>query len=163
MMRPERLAHLLDRYAAALELYARQWCAVPEDVVQEAFLKLVQQAKEPDNAAAWLYRVVRNGAISAGRSARRRQQHEAKAAFAADWFSVDESQRLDAATVTAALSHLPDDQREPIVAHLWGGLTFEEIGRLMESSAATAFRRYDAGIGDLRRRLQWPCPTKPTA
>jgi DNA-directed RNA polymerase specialized sigma24 family protein len=33
--------------------------------VQEAFLKLVEQRSQPDRPLAWLYRVVRNGAISA--------------------------------------------------------------------------------------------------
>ena len=41
-MGPEQLGELVDRHAAALVLYARQWCACPEDVVQTAFLKLVR-------------------------------------------------------------------------------------------------------------------------
>jgi len=162
MMRPERLSHLLDRYAAALELYARQWCAVPEDVVQEAFLKLVRQTAEPRQIGAWLYRVVRNGAISAGRSARRRQLHEAKAALQTPWFNPDETHRLDAQAVTAALEHLPPDERETIIAHLWGELTFEQIGELMGTSAATAYRRYVAGLKSLRERLHLPCPPNRT-
>ena len=63
------LGGLVDRYAAALELYARQWCHAPEDVVQEAFLKLVAQRPLPDQPAAWLFRVVRNGALNAALAA----------------------------------------------------------------------------------------------
>jgi len=37
-MDPTFLGRLIDRHAAALVLYARQWCAAPEDVVQDAFL-----------------------------------------------------------------------------------------------------------------------------
>jgi len=59
------LGRLVDRHAAALELYARQWCDTPEDVVQEAFLKLASQRSLPDKPAAWLFRVVRNGALNA--------------------------------------------------------------------------------------------------
>jgi RNA polymerase sigma-70 factor (ECF subfamily) len=40
-MSPSDVARLIDAHAAPLVLYARQWCAAPEDVVQEAFLKLV--------------------------------------------------------------------------------------------------------------------------
>jgi RNA polymerase sigma factor (sigma-70 family) len=159
-MEPERLGELIDRHAAALELFARQWCAVPEDVVQEAFLKLARQSVEPNRAAAWLYRVVRNGAISAGRSARRRLQHESAAARRTPWFVADESTALDAQAVAGALTELPIEQREAIVAHLWGGLTFEQIGEWSGSSAATAHRRYVAGLMDLRTRLKVPCPTK---
>ncbi len=32
-MDPDLLGNLLDQHAAALELYARQWCDTPEDVV----------------------------------------------------------------------------------------------------------------------------------
>ena len=63
-----------------LVLYARQWCTAPEDIVQEAFLKLVVRKKLPDNVAAWLCRVVRNGAISSFRAAQRRRHHEGAAA-----------------------------------------------------------------------------------
>ena len=77
---PEFLGRLFDRHAAALELYARQWCDCSEDVVQEALIELAGQPRTPDDAAAWLYRVVRNKAISALRSARRRKRHETVAA-----------------------------------------------------------------------------------
>lgn len=156
-MGPERLGHLIDRHAAALELYARQWCACPEDVVQDAFLKLSRQSPEPPQVAAWLYRVVRNAAVSAGRSERRRQRHESTAARA-PWFADDPGGRLDAAALTAALSGLDTEQREIIVAHLWGGLTFEQIAEVNGTSAATAHRRYAAGLSELRTRLNLPCP-----
>src|SRR5918994_1935414 len=86
-MDPGLLGHLLDRHSATLELYARQWCETPEDVVQEAFLKLAGQGVSPSHPAAWLFRVVRNGAIAAGRSAMRRRRHEARAATeVTPWF-----------------------------------------------------------------------------
>src|SRR5262245_9315903 len=136
VMDPELLGALIDRYSAALVLYARQWCAAPEDVVQEAFMKLVQQREQPLQPGAWLYRVVRNGAISQARAARRRQTHEARAAErTATWFiPPDDPTGLDVARVTAVLAALPDEQREPIVAHLWGGLTFEQIAELDRKS-----------------------------
>jgi hypothetical protein len=47
---PELLGRLFDRHAAALELYARQWCDAAEDVVQEALIELVGQCRPPDDA-----------------------------------------------------------------------------------------------------------------
>ena len=79
-MDSERLGMLIDRLAAALELYARQWCDEPEDVVQDAFVKLASQPATPLNPAAWLFRTVRNGSINAGIAKRRRRRHEADAA-----------------------------------------------------------------------------------
>src|SRR6188508_3307863 len=155
MMGPDRLTELVDRHAAALVLYARQWCACPEDVVQAAFLKLVSIRTPPDNLLPWLYRVVRNGAIDASRAARRRHRNEAAAADSAPkWFAPSyDPTGLDAKTAAAALADLPPETREIIVAHLWGGLTFEQIAEAVDSSAATCYRRYAAGLEVLRQKL----------
>jgi RNA polymerase sigma-70 factor (ECF subfamily) len=159
-MGPDALADLVDRHAAALVLYARQWCATPEDVVQTAFLKLAGQAVPPDTVLPWLYRVVRNGAIDAARAARRRQKYETRAAAAtSSWFlPADDPTGLDARTAAAALADLPVDIREVLVAHLWGGLTFEQIAAAVGGSASTAYRRYAAGLDILREKLRVPCP-----
>ena len=162
MMGPDTVADLVERHAAALVLYARQWCACPEDVVQSAFLKLVRQSAPPDNLLPWLYRVVRNGAIDAGRSARRRQKYEGRAAeYAPQWFIPNEDPTgLDARAAAAALAELPLEIREIMVAHLWGGLTFEQIADTVGGSASTAYRRYALGLDLLRAQLGSPkCPT----
>jgi RNA polymerase sigma-70 factor (ECF subfamily) len=160
-MGPEQLGRLIDAHAAALVLYARQWCASPEDVVQEAFVKLAARAAPPEPALPWLYRVVRNGAISARRAEERRRRHEARAAARHPaWFVPAEGDGLDAAAVTAALEQLPIDQREVLVAKLWGGLTFEEIAALTNQSVSSAHRLYHAGLNSLRERLRSPCPNR---
>ena len=163
MMGPEALGRLVNTHAAGLVLYARQWCATAEDIVQEAFLKLVVQAAPPANPVAWMYQVVRNGAISAARAARRRQRHEGVAARRMTaWFCPDVDAELDGETAATALGSLPLEQREVVVAHLWGGLTFEEIAALAGCSASTAHRWYAAGLAALRKRLGEPCPAKPS-
>ena len=77
---PELLGGLFDCHAAALALFARQWCDCADDVVQEALIELASQARMPIDPVAWLYRVVRNKGISASRSSQRRRRHEAAAA-----------------------------------------------------------------------------------
>ena len=157
---PELIGRLLDRHGAALELYARQLCDTPDDCVQEALVELARQRRTPDEVLPWLYRVVRNKAISASRSARRRRRHESAAAGRrATWFTPSPGDEVDAASATAALESLSQDQREVVVAHLWGGLTFREIGRLVGTSDSTAHRRYEAALGALRERLGVSCPT----
>lgn len=161
-MGPEQLSRLVDDYAAALVLYARQWCAAPEDVVQEAFVKLAAQRFPPENVAGWLYRVVRNGALAAARAERRRRRHESTAGLRTpSWFAPSAEARLDAEIATAALQTLPIEQRETLIAHLWGGLTFEQIGELAGVSSSTAHRRYLAGLSALRERLGVQCPDDP--
>jgi RNA polymerase sigma-70 factor (ECF subfamily) len=158
MMSARDCARLLDSHGPALILYARQWCAAPEDVVQEAFLKLLAARHMPREVVPWLYRVVRHAAIDAGRSDRRRQRREAVAADQARWFVEAEVDGLDAEAAVTALQRLPAEQREVIVARLWGGLSFEQIAEVAGCSASTAFRRFDAGIDALRRELGVPCP-----
>jgi DNA-directed RNA polymerase specialized sigma24 family protein len=119
---PELLERLAKEHAAALVLYARQWCGTPEDVVQEAIA----------------------------------------AARAPVWFVDSDLAGLDAAATTAALRSLPPEQSEVIVARIWGGLTFEQIGEAVGCSAATAYRTYSAGLSALRKKLGAPCPDRPT-
>jgi RNA polymerase sigma factor (sigma-70 family) len=155
------LGRLVDRHAAALELFARQWCDTPEDVVQEAFVKLAAQRTPPENPAAWLFRVVRNGALNAAQAARRRRRYETAAAESRAWFqakrTVTSSDALDPETAAAELRTLPLEQREVIVAHLWGGLSFEEIAVVSGCSASTAHRLYSAGLSMMRERLGVTC------
>jgi RNA polymerase sigma factor (sigma-70 family) len=105
----------------------------------------------------WLYRVVRNGALDAGKTRRRRQRREQVAARPERWFLETAIEGLDAEVAVAALRRLPVEQREVIVARLWGGLSFEQIGAVAGCSASTAFRRFDAGIDALRQELGIPC------
>ena len=159
--RREAVTRLWGEHSAALVLYAQQWCDTPEDVVQEAFLLLVRQGVAPDNPVGWMYRVVRNRAINASRSSGRRSRRETTAATRGEpWFEPASSERFDAAVAADALKHLPIEQREVIVARLWGGLSFEEIARLREMSLSKVYRNYRRGLVALRERLDASCLTK---
>jgi len=155
-MTPHDFTRLLDTHGGALVLYARQWCDSPEDVVQEAFLKLVALRQPPRQVVAWLYRVVRNAGIDASRGAHRRQRRETAAVKPDRWFVEDQADGLTAAAAVAALQTLPVDQREVIVARLWGGLGFEQIAEVAGCSQSTAFRRFNLGIEALRKELKLP-------
>jgi RNA polymerase sigma factor (sigma-70 family) len=147
----ELLSRMLDEHGAALVLYAQQWCGNPEDIVQEAFIRLMRQQPLPANVVGWLYRVVRNLAISASRSAARRNRHESSAAANRDsWFKSTLEELIDARTVAAALESLPMEEREVIVLRIWSGQSFNEIAELIGSSTSTAHRRFEKGIENLR-------------
>jgi len=149
---PQLLATLVDAHAAVLELYARQWCDAPADIVQEAFVQLAQQAELPEHVRPWLFQVIRRRALTLRRTDMRRLRHE-KVVATADWFEPNFAAAIDGRTAAAALERLPEDQREVIVAHLWGGLTFEEIGEVTGASSSTAHRRYAEGLNRLRQEL----------
>jgi RNA polymerase sigma factor (sigma-70 family) len=150
---PEVLGRLYLQHAPALRLYARQWPGSGEDLVQEAFVKLAQQSPPPERVLPWLYRVVRNAALSANRTALRRRRREGKASNPEAWFaSVDD--QLDAQVAAQRLAGLALELREVVVARLWGGLTFEEIAQLVGCSLPTAHRRYQTALAELRERLK---------
>jgi RNA polymerase sigma-70 factor (ECF subfamily) len=156
---PETLRRLLDEHAAALVLYARQWCQTPEDIVQDVLLALVEEPVAPENPVGWLYRAVRNKALNAARAGRRRERHETAAARRGEpWLVASPGDRLDAAAAAAALAELPVEEREVLVARLWGALSFEEIAQLCGTSLSTAYRRYQQGIATLREKLEGICP-----
>jgi RNA polymerase sigma-70 factor (ECF subfamily) len=158
---PELLGCLLDEHGGALTLFAAQWTENADDCVQEALIELARQSRLPASPVAWLYRVVRNRAISEFRSAKRRERREqiagrlrAPVAEAGDQDSVDPNE------LVAALDLIPDDQREAVIARTWGGLSFEQIAEV--AGCSTSNRRYEAGLAALRERLCLSCPTKTT-
>lgn len=162
-MDPDAIGRLLDRHEAPLILLARQLCDAPEDVVQEAFLRLGDLDGEPENPGAWLYRVVRNLALDVAIAAGRRRKHEARvAAESPAWFDPGPSEGPEPAEAEEALRSLPREEREVIVARLWGGQTFEQIGRAIGTSSSTAHRLYASGLQTLRERLGASCPTRET-
>jgi RNA polymerase sigma-70 factor (ECF subfamily) len=153
---PEDLGGLYREHAPALRLYARQWPEGDEDCVQEAFVKLAQQSPAPQRVLPWLYRVVRNAALNAGRRRVRRRRRETRASVSEAWFASADD-RIDGREATQLLAELPLEQREVVVARIWGGLNFEDIASVAGCSVPTAHRRYHAGLSALRERLeaQW--------
>lgn len=170
---PELLGRLLDEQGGALALFAAQWTDAPDDCVQEALIELARQRPVPDSPVAWLFRVVKNRALSRARSSRRRQRHETQAGelrllASSEWAGNDGSAGASPShpeEVAAALASLTDELREVVVARTWGGLGFEEIAALVGCSTSTAHRRYIAGLAALRERLDATCPasTKTTS
>ena len=150
---PELLARLLDEQGTALTLYARQWCRAPEDVVQEAFVRLAYERPVP--RTSWAGCTAWSATVPSAQPVRPSGAwHESAAARREEsWFVPSRSARIDAEDASAALQTLPLDERETIVARLWGGLTFEEIADLTGSTRSTAHRRYAAGLAALRDKL----------
>ncbi|MHB8863241.1 MAG: RNA polymerase sigma factor [Pirellulaceae bacterium] len=154
----EDMAAIVDAHADALLLFARQWSnASAADVVQEAFLQLVRHVKAndpPENVVAWLYRVVRNELTTQHQGRRCARVREKRVASERpEWFEPSLDTRLDAVQAAEQLETLPIEQRETVVARIWGRLSFEEIADLTKTSRSTAHRRYLSAIETLRKGL----------
>ena len=155
----EQFAQIVREFSGPLVLYARQLCRHAEDNVQEALLSLRNERVIPTNIRTWLYRVVRHRALNNLRGEERRRKYEAKFAREREaWFEAPSNSLLEISDAVAALHNLPDEERETIVARLWGGLTLGEIATLTNTSLPTAQRRYVRGLERLREVLQAePC------
>jgi RNA polymerase sigma-70 factor (ECF subfamily) len=143
-----------DEISRGLILYARQWVGTAaEDVVQEAFLKLLTESPPPVSTKAWLYRVVRNRAIDL-----KRRQRWFRDPPLENWFEslpekpTDEP-AFDGEELTKALESLPMEIREIIVSKIWGGLNFREIAELTNRSTSSVHRDYQQGMEQLKKEL----------
>jgi RNA polymerase sigma factor (sigma-70 family) len=146
------LAEIWDAHADRLLLIARSIGGPAEDAVQEAFMSLATQPQLPADPLAWLVRVTRNRLLQWHRGNRRRRAREAEACVAA-WFDCDllsVDRKLDARAVTASLQALSSPDREVIVMHLWGEMTFESIADVIGGSRASAHRAFTRGLQRLK-------------
>ena len=161
MLDPARLTQLFDAHAAQLVLYARQWLAgaEAEDVVQEVYVRLMLQSAEPLNPRAWLFKAVRNEAVTQNRSALRRRRRE-QAQTREEWFEAAVDEALDGAAARDALQALAPLQRETIVLRVWGRMTLKEIAAVTGLSLTSAFEQYRAGLVALRQKMDVPCQTQ---
>lgn len=148
------LAALWQKHSPGLLLYARQKSPAAEDLVQTAFLSLARQPEPPSDPATWLYRVVRNSAVSHWRQEQRRQRREQLAAGErGEWFQPPQDAALDRAELREALTKLEPNERELIVLHVWGELTFVQLAEVLETSSSTAQRQYAAALARLKTIL----------
>jgi RNA polymerase sigma-70 factor (ECF subfamily) len=159
----EQLAAMVNRRAAALALYARQWLdqASAEDVVQEALAALLAERRPPDDPVAWMFRAVRNAAIDQVRSASRRRRREQAAAQARhEWFEPRPDAAIDARTAESVLRQLPEPDRQIVLLRIWGGLGWAQIAPLVGLALSTAHERYTAALERMRLILEKPCNSR---
>ena len=156
----QAITQLFKTHSRALLLYARQWLDdwAAEDVVQRVFVRLLADRHAPDDLRAWLFRCVRNEAISAWRSQRRRGHREKDAgAQARPWFVPRTDDAIDATTAQEALARLPAEQREIVTLRLWSGLTLSQIGEVTGIAPSTVHLHYAQAMTALRERLEISC------
>jgi RNA polymerase sigma-70 factor (ECF subfamily) len=152
------VTELFKAHAAALRLYALQWldAAGAEDVVQDVFARMLAGGKISTEPRTWLFRCVRNAAISAWRSNRRREKRE-QSVEAAAWFVPRPEDRIDARLAQEALTKLPDRQREIVTLRIFSGLTLAEIRDVTGLPISTIHEQYRAALKDMRQILERSC------
>lgn len=144
---------LYDQHGPALLLYARSLLgrkAAAEDALQQVFMKLLEQNSIPEEPRPYLFRAVHNAALNLIRGERR----ETGLAEIEPWFEAPSKDHEASAALQTAITEIAAEQREVLVLHIWGGLSFEEAGRLLSIPANTAASRYRYALQKLRSILQ---------
>jgi len=144
---------LYRQHGAALVLFALTITGErsrAQDAVHQVFLKLLESGdlRRAGDKKAYLFGCVRNAVLNE----RKREDRHGPLDDSA-WFSPPNQDYSGERRLRRALATLPDDQREVVVLHVWGELTFAQVGDLLGVSSNTAASRYRYALGKLREAM----------
>lgn len=142
---------LYRQHGAALLLFASALSGDrgrAQDALHQVFLKAIENGSlsQATNKKAYLFAGVRNAVLNDAKLQKRNMPLDIDWA----WFSPPDRDYPAEQNLRRALGDLPEDQREVIVLHVWGELTFSEIGVLLGVSLNTAASRYRYALAKLR-------------
>jgi len=148
----------LSEWGDRFLLFARQQTRSledAEDALQEAFVQIWSRRERfPRIEPGLFFTQIRRCAIDQARKHHRRSAREsAYARECASWFLENPGQGTSS-TVAEHLQSLPPEQQEVLVLKIWGGQTFESIGKTLDISPNTAASRYRYGLENLRKSLE---------
>ena len=156
------LAELYDRFgrlAYGLALRILRDEALAEDAVQEAFLTIWRTASRfvPERASAstWILTLVHRRAVDVVRREERRRADSLELAPEPVAAAADDDAwlRFERERVQAALSRLPDPQREALELAYYGGFTQSELAERLGQPIGTIKSRMFTGLSSLRQLL----------
>ncbi len=147
---------LVDRYYAPALAVARGRLrddALAQDVVQEAFVRVLRERRRYDSGrsfAAWFYTILRNLATDVIR--RRARCLEKMEVFAAGG---DEAQRptADVLDCGALLAVLSAEDREVLICHYIHGMLVREVGDLLGISVEATKKRIQRALKKLKEAV----------
>ena len=142
---------LYRQHGAALLLFASAISGDrgrAQDALHQVFLKAIENGSvsEAINKKAYLFASVRNAVLNETKLRDRNIPLDIDSA----WFSPPDRDYAGEQNLRRALGELSDGQREIIVLHVWGELTFSEIADLIGVSSNTAASRYRYALAKLR-------------
>lgn len=127
-----------------------------EDAVQTALARLASDSGRLAGLAspwAYLLRMVRNEVLLIVRRSKRCTT-QGDLSDLVTRCAVDEMEREEShRAVWTALRTLPPEQAEVVVLKIWEGMTFAQIGEILEVSPHTAASRYQYAMEKLSKRL----------
>lgn len=149
---------LLRRVRRTLD---RKFWDASEDIVQEAFVKLVAGsfAHDPCKLTAWLMDVARNAAIDFMRRNGARVRRETRSERSVSRESVNpadlsEREELIDLLRLAISNVLAPAEREVVALRLFEGLTFEAIASQMKLAPGTVYAMWQRSLQRLRKCIE---------
>ena len=133
-----------------------------EEVLQEVFLEVWQTAERfapnKGQGRSWVLTIAHRRAVDRVRSAQASTQRDVKAGFkdldvAHDGVAEQVELKIEGRRVVAALTTLPDLQREALVLAHYGGYSQSEIAVLVGSPLGTVKTRMGDGLSRLRAEM----------
>jgi RNA polymerase sigma-70 factor (ECF subfamily) len=150
----ERIRLCYEQHARGLVAYACSFLsefAAAEDVLHQVFERLLRgDIPLHDPPVPYIYRAIRNASIDC----LRRRSREVE--LGDDWLKSRVGSPEAAVLLQSALRQLPEEQREVVIMHVWGQLTFDEAGAALDISPKTAASRYRYGLTKLREQFAQP-------
>jgi RNA polymerase sigma-70 factor (ECF subfamily) len=148
------IGRLYQQHGAALVLFGTAIVgerSMAQDAVQQLFLRLIETdaMRRASDPAAYLFASVRNQLMNETRLRQRNVSLDPDA----DWFDPPARDYAAEENLRRALAGVTLDQRQVIVLHIWGELTFRQIGVVLGINANTAASRYRYGIETLRESM----------
>jgi RNA polymerase sigma-70 factor (ECF subfamily) len=115
------------------------------------FLKLIEDKnlRQAVDRKAYLFACVRNAVLNEAKVRQRNTALDPESI----WFDPPHRDYAAELNLRRALGTLPDDQRQVIVLHIWGELTFSQIADLLEINSNTAASRYRYALAKLRESM----------
>jgi len=112
------------------------------------FLKLLEKGSlgQVADKKAYLFTCVRNAALNDSKLRDRNAPLDPDSA----WFSPPNRDYAGEQNLRRALEILPSEQRQVMVLHVWGELTFSQISDLLDLSSNTVASRYRYALAKLR-------------
>ena len=166
---PVALAAFFDAWFDRVYGFVRRMVGeehLAEDLTQEVFLNLHRALPTYDPARAlkpWVFTIATNKVRDHWRSRRHRDAQgevelvpddgpERAASRAAGPSQVlEERERAD--VIARAIGELPEALRTALVLRWFEGLSFEEIGRIVDRNEVAVRKRFSRALGELRRTL----------
>lgn len=132
--------------------------SLAQDLVHQVFLKLLERGnlRHAADAKAYLFASVRNAVLNDAKVRARDVPLNEEYA----WFDPPDRDYGAERSLRRAIAALSDDQREVVVLHIWGELTFFQIAQVLSVSPNTAASRYRYALARLRDSMsarEEPC------